>query len=140
MGIRSRLRHENPSYLRQRKQSFNLTGEALFFCLKMSGGAFDEAKGFSYIFNRAGTHSGHRCFDSTQKQPYSTRQIYRRSRRYTYKSYAGSKETPCCALHLNKIGQAACFSYLRSRRLFCVLIFEKISKQSPQKVSLSGNK
>lgn len=28
----------------------------------MSGGAFDEAKGFSYIFNRAGTHSGHRTY------------------------------------------------------------------------------
>ena len=101
----------------------------------MSGGAFDEAKGFSYIFNRAGTHSGHRCFDSTQKQPYSTRQIYRRSRRYTYKSYAGSKETPCCALHLNKIGQAACFSYLRSRRLFCVLkkFLKKFQNRVPKR-------
>lgn len=25
------------------------------------------------------------------------------------------------AVHYNKIGQAACFSYLRSKRLFCVL-------------------
>ena len=51
-------------------------------------------------------------------------------------------KTLCCALHLNKIGQAACFSYLRSRRLFLhsKKFFEKFSKQSPQSVSLSGNK
>ena len=64
MGVHSCLRQENPSYLRQRKQSLNLTVEALFFrIMKMSGGTTDEAKGFSYIFNRAGTHSGRRCFD-----------------------------------------------------------------------------
>lgn len=75
---------------------------------------------FIYIY-QAGTHLGHRCFDSTQKQSYSTRQIYRRSRRYTYKSYEGSKETPCCALHLNKIAKPLVSLTWRSKRLFCVL-------------------
>ena len=45
------------------------------------------------------------------------------------------KVTPCCALHLNKIGQAACFSYLRSRRLFCVLkkFLKKFQNRVPKR-------